>query len=80
MITENNVYDPATQINHIKWYYKIGDAEEIARELNMRILFPQEFDTLLHYNGFDIDEKIGDFDESPFESNSRHQIIICRLR
>ncbi len=80
VITESNVYDSATQINHIVWYYKIGDAEEYARELNMRMLFPQELDALLHHNGFELEAKYGDFDESPFESSSRQQVCICRCR
>ena len=34
-ITENNVYDDATQITRIKWYHKIeGQEEEIEEELN----------------------------------------------
>ena len=53
VITENNVYDKDTQINRVKWYYRIGDrTEETIAELNMRIFFPQELDLLLHYNGF----------------------------
>lgn len=77
-ITENNVYDKATQINHIKWYYKIGKQEEFAVELNMCIYFPQELDNLLYYNGLEIIEKYGDFDESPFESDSPKQLIVCK--
>jgi hypothetical protein len=79
VVTENNVYDTATQINHIKWYYRIGDEkEERMVENNMRILYPGELDTLLHYNGFIIEGKYGDFDESPFTSNSPKQLIVCR--
>jgi SAM-dependent methyltransferase len=80
VVTESNHYDSATQINHVKWYYKIGDMPEDVRELNMRILYPQEFDNLLHYNEFEIVGKYGDHDESPFESSSRHQLIVCRAR
>ncbi len=77
-ITENNVYDKETQINHIKWYYKIGKQEEFAVELNMRIYYPQELENMLLYNGFDIVEKLGDFDGSPFNSDSPKQLIICK--
>ncbi len=79
-VTENNFYDRATQINHVKWYYKIGNMPEEVRELNMRILYPQEFDYLLHYNGFEIVAKYGDHKESSFGSGSRHQLVVCRLR
>jgi hypothetical protein len=81
IVTENNVYEKDTQINRIKWYYKIGDqTEETIEELNMRIFFPQELDMLLYYNGFTIDAKYGNYDETPFDSSSPKQIVVCRSR
>ena len=81
VITENNVYDRASQVNRIKWYYRIGDSGEgTVNQLNMRIFFPQELDAVLHYNGFEIETKYGDFDKSPFGSGSVKQIAICRVR
>jgi len=81
VITENNVYDSATQINHIKWHYRIGDKEDVRIvENNMRILYPQELDALLHHNGFAVDVKYGDYDESPFEPASPKQLTVCRRR
>lgn len=80
VITENNVYDNATQINHVKWYYRIGDEPEQVRELNMRIYFPQELEALLTYNGFHVERKYGDFQESDFTTNSPKQILICKKR
>jgi len=76
-ITENNIYDDATQINRIKLYYKIGDQKEKVDELNMRIFYPQEIDALLKYNGFAIERKFGDYDENFFKSGSSKQIVIC---
>ena len=77
-VTENNVYDSSSQVNFIKLYYKLhGLAEETIRELNMRIYFPQELDVLLRYNGFKIEAKLGDYDETPFTSESPKQLIIC---
>ncbi|MFH1010790.1 MAG: class I SAM-dependent methyltransferase, partial [bacterium] len=81
VVTESNIYDTANQINHIRWFYKFeNQAEEHVEELNMRIFFPQELDALLHYNGFAIDAKYGDYDETPFESTSLRQLIVCRKR
>jgi ubiquinone/menaquinone biosynthesis C-methylase UbiE len=81
VITENNVYEKATQINRIKWYYKIGDqTEEIIEELNMRIFFPQELDLLLYYNGFAIEAKFGNYDQTPFVSSSPKQLVVCHNR
>jgi len=77
-ITESNIYDDSAQINRITMYYKVGDLEERADELNMRIFFPQEVDAILKYNGFTIENKFGDFKENPFEPGSPKQIIISR--
>jgi SAM-dependent methyltransferase len=80
VITESNIYDAAAQINRITWYYRIGDDED-ARvvENNMRILYPQELNELLHYNGFAVETKYGDYDESPFLARSPKQLTVCRL-
>ena len=76
-IEEVNVYDVATQVNLVKWYYKIEDKEEIM-ELNMRIFYPRELDALLTLNGLEIKEKHGNFDEAPFKSDSPKQLVICK--
>jgi hypothetical protein len=81
VVTENNIYDDAAQINRIKWYYRVGgDSAESVRELNMRIFYPQEFDALLHYNGFALESKFGSFEGESFESGSPLQIAICSAR
>lgn len=77
-ITESNVYDAASQVNRIKWNYQIGGRSERTVENNMRIFFPQELDALLRYNGFSIEAKYGDYEETPFGSNSSKQIVVCR--
>jgi SAM-dependent methyltransferase len=76
-VTENNAYDVAQQINRIKWYYQIGEEEERVVENNMRIFFPQELDGLLQYYGFTIEAKFGNYDETPFESTSPKQLVVC---
>lgn len=78
-VTESNCYDRASQINHIKLFYDLPDRkEELVEDLTMRMYFPQELDALLGYNGFQIEAKYGDYDRSPFGSESPKQIIICR--
>ena len=79
-VMENNIYDSASQVNSIKLFYKLPrKAEEIVEELNMRIYFPQELDSLLKYNGFRIEAKFGNHDEKPFKSESIKQMVICSL-
>ena len=80
VVTEHNVYDAATQINHIHWHYHIERVqEEISAELNLRMFFPQEIAALLHYNGFRMIANCGDYDDTPFTSSSSRQLITCGL-
>lgn len=72
-------YDPATQITNVVFYYsKSGEKDFFQNTLQLRCYFPQEMDFILHSSGFEIQDKFGDFDESPFKSNSFEQIFICR--
>jgi ubiquinone/menaquinone biosynthesis C-methylase UbiE len=79
-ISENVRYDAATQINHLQWHYKNRQMrEEQTVSFTMRQFFPQEFDFLFELNGFRIEHKFGDFDESEFSSASPKQIIVASL-
>jgi len=81
VITENNVCDRATQVNRIKWYYRVGSqAEESVKSLNMRIFYPQELDALLGYNGFTIEAKFGNYDRTEFVSDSPRQLVVSFRR
>ena len=77
-VTENNIYNAATQINHIHWYYRLeGQQEETRAELNLRMVFPQEIEALLQYNGYRLTAKYGDYDETPFAAQSSRQLVVC---
>lgn len=79
IVTESNIYDNALQINNITWYHKYEDTqEEIAKLLPLRMYFPQELDSLLRHNGFEIVAKYGDFDGSLYATNPFLQIPVCR--
>ena len=70
-------YDSAAQINYIDWHYKNQfHKEEQTVSFSMRQFFPQELDALFAYNGFRIEHKFGNFDESPFSAGSPKQIIV----
>lgn len=72
-------YDAATQINHIVWRYLHQSMDEVTTlSLDMRQFFPQEIDALLEYNGFSIEKKYGDYDDSLFTRRSPKQFIVCR--
>ena len=80
VIHENVFYDAATQINHIRWHYKNQyDKEEKTVEFSMRQYFPQELVYLFRSNGFLIENKFGDFDESKFSRKSKRQILVTRM-
>lgn len=80
IVRESNEYDPASQINRVRLYYEIpGMREEIVEELDMRMFFPKELDALLKYNGFKIDAKYGDYEDTGFSSNSPKQMVVCGL-
>ena len=77
VVTENNTYDADTQINRMRWYYKVGEEQEYVEPLDLRMFYPQELDALLHYNGFTVEAKFGDFDETAFASTSLTQVVVC---
>jgi SAM-dependent methyltransferase len=78
IVTERTRYDKATQITSTTLSYSI-EGKTISNELKLRIFFPQELDALLKYNGFNIKAKYGDFDQTPFTSDSKRQILICEV-
>ncbi len=81
VITTTVRYDSATQINHIDWHYKNQFSnQEQTVSFTMRQYFPRELDSLFDCNGFRIEAKYGDFDESDFAGNSPKQIIVASAR
>jgi SAM-dependent methyltransferase len=78
VITENNLYDPATQINTVRLFFRLPDGTTARDDLICRMWFPREIDAILKYNGFIIEDKFGDYDETPFRGDSPKQIVLCR--
>jgi SAM-dependent methyltransferase len=75
-------YDAPRQVQMVSMIFQ--DAADIGEmrivPLSQRQFFPQELEALLHYNGFEIEQQFGDFDQSPLETDSESQIIVARLR
>lgn len=81
IVTEKVMYEAATQINHIRWFFqKEGETEERALSFKMRQFFPQEIDELLWYSEFIIEHKYGSYDGEEFSSDSPKQLIVCRSK
>lgn len=78
-LTEQFRYDQADQIAEITWRYKLSrGVRKPDIKFKMRIYFPQELDALLNHCGFEIVSKFGNYDMSPFQSDSPKQLIISR--
>jgi hypothetical protein len=75
-------YDPVTQTctetAYRRWTDVTGEETVSVAPLARRLIFPQEMDALLHYNGFEVFERYGDYDFSPLAGDSRMVIHVCR--
>ena len=71
-------YENKTQINRIEWHYYINGEFDSIQNLDMRLFFPQELDSYLEWNGFNIINKFGGFEEEAFNDNSEKQIFVCQ--
>jgi hypothetical protein len=80
-VTEEVHYDAASQVNHIRWFFRDEVTnKETVLSFEMRQFFPQEIYALLWYNGFLIEHKYGNYNEERFSSEAPKQLIICRPR
>jgi hypothetical protein len=74
-------YDRLRQILFVAMEFAPMDGSEPwMTPLAHRQFFPQELATLLHYNGFAVAERHGDFFRSPLVSDSHHMVFHCRRR
>ena len=79
VVKEKNKYDPQTEINHITWFaYYEGEAEPDIFDYYLYMILPERSQRLLKDTGFIIKNIFGDYDENPFNENSKLQIYICR--
>jgi ubiquinone/menaquinone biosynthesis C-methylase UbiE len=71
-------YENKTQINRIEWHYFINGEFDSIQNLDMRLFYPQELDSYLERNGFNIIHKFGSFEEEAFNDHSEKQIFVCQ--
>ena len=80
--TEQQIYDPLTQIQHYTgtrtFNHADGQQEEKTLRVALRYIYPQEMEALLHYNGFKIHTIYGNWQREPFTADSRAMIVICQ--
>jgi SAM-dependent methyltransferase len=77
---ESFEWDPVTQIELITMQFE--DAEDPSNfyivPLAQRHVFPAELEALLHYNGWTITDRWGDFARGPLRPSSESQIVVAR--
>ena len=79
---ENFQYDPVRQVQLIGMAFQaVDDPKDMAlTPLAHRQFFPAELEALLHYNGFEMESRCGDFEGGPLTGDSDSQVIVARAR
>lgn len=78
-VEETNDYDNATQVNHACWYVSTPEKRDAwVFPLALRSIFPQELPLLVSAGGLQLINRAGDLAQTPFDSNSRLQVCLCR--
>jgi len=83
--SERSAYDPITQLNQMWFHYEKCNAAgngptEVTIQLSHRYFYPEELMALLHYNGFEIVHRYGDFENEPLDGESDSMVLVCGLR
>ncbi len=77
-------YDAVRQIKtetaYRRWTDISGKVMTHVAPLSLRYVYPQEMESLLYYNGFEVLERYGDSDLSPVTNESRFRSYICQKR
>jgi len=79
---EAYAYDSVRQVQTVRMMFQRLDKPEIERTtpLSLRCYFPEELLSLLHYNGFSVAARYGDFARGPLTETSESQILVARVR
>ncbi|NKB65659.1 MAG: methyltransferase domain-containing protein [Candidatus Latescibacteria bacterium] len=75
-------YDPVRQIKHEtayrRWSGRDGRPVIRAARMAMRLIFPQEMESLLHYNGFAVERCYGGWEGDAPDSTTEQWVYLCR--
>ncbi len=79
---ETYAYDSVRQVQKVQMMFQRLDRPDVERvtPLNLRCYFPEELRALLHYNGFALAARYGDFERGPLTEHSESQILVTRAR
>ena len=83
-VSGTEAYDPIRQVKletaYRRWVDESGTEVLKVAPLSLRYTFPQELETLLYYNGFDIVEQYGDWERTELTEKSRMMISVVKRR
>jgi ubiquinone/menaquinone biosynthesis C-methylase UbiE len=80
VVTEEGEFNWAEQVLKINFFFRVaGQEEETLEKMTLRSYFPQELKALLKLNGFEVEDHFGDYDRTPFTSQSPLNLLVCRL-
>jgi SAM-dependent methyltransferase len=78
-------YDPATQVVRVNLYFNVYDLEDGKQltpgwwnPLELRVIFPGEWELLLSQTGFRITQKWGDYQRTPFNQRPDKMLFLCQ--
>ena len=71
-------YVPDAQMLHFILTYRHERQIIHTKDVRMRCFFPEELVALCHLGGFQVVERFGDYDETPFAASSPKQLLLCR--
>jgi SAM-dependent methyltransferase len=78
VLEETREYIAERQVVRSTRHYHVGEKKDFSvSSLELRCFFPCELDLILDYFGFKLEEKYGDFHNSPFDGRSPKQICVC---
>lgn len=66
-------------VTYQRWQEGVEEQFKTERT-TLRLVYPQEMEALLHYNGFAIRNAYGDWDRQPLTADSPRMIYVCQLR
>jgi SAM-dependent methyltransferase len=72
-------YDKMSQVLHVSMEFEPADGEPFTTPLAHRQFYPQELEALLHYNGFAVDEIVGDWAGRPGQGTET-LVYACKKR
>jgi SAM-dependent methyltransferase len=71
-------YCSDTQLLHFDLFYSQAGFPLRTKSVNMRCFFPEELRALCLLNGFQIEQRYGDYDQRSFDATSPKQILLLK--